>query len=172
MTCARHIALLGAAVLLSGCHTAEERFTTKDDAFSMRQLSGWAIQRIKGAIVFQGPSARGLTETTIVVRSVPLENVRPHAREEQGLSRATASVLAGLPNSNVSTAKPTGHADLRGVRYELTFEAPGKDVRMARTQVALLGEKRLFHLMHTAPEGALQATAVLFDEAVASLREE
>jgi len=157
---------------VNACNAEKPRFGAEDDGFSMRQLPGWEITREKGAIIFLGPAARGQNETTIVVRSVPLAEVRPTAREESGLSHATANVLAGLPNSNVSRAKPTGHDEMRGVRYQVSFDPPSKERRFERTQIALLGQDRLFHLMHTAPEGALQTTAPLFEEVVASLREE
>jgi hypothetical protein len=162
-----------AVVLLAapGCNRGEERFRSAEDGFSIHQLRGWHADRQKGSIVFRGPTGRGLAETTIVIRSVPHEKVRPHAREPRGLVEATATVLGGLPASVVSKASAPGHSSLGGGRFSVTFEPPGKEERYARTHVALAGKRRIFHLMHTAPEGALEKSAARFDDVVASLRE-
>jgi hypothetical protein len=160
-----------ALVAAAGCNRGEDRFRSKEDGFSIAQLPGWQADREKGSIVFRGPRELGMTETSIVIRAVPLDKVRSHARDRKGLTESIASLLGGLPASVVSRPLPSGHPTFEGTRFSVTFEPPGKSVRYARTHVALLGNDRLFHLMHTAPDGALTRSARLFDEVVASLRE-
>jgi hypothetical protein len=164
------IALAGLAT--SSCNRGQDRFRSEQDGFSIRALPDWQADREKGSVIFRGPRAPGTAETSIVVRSVPLDRVRPRARDTGGLSEAVAGVLAGLPASVVSRPELSGHPRLEGTRYAATFEPPGKSGRYARTHVAVLGDAHLFHLMHTAPEGALDQSAALFDEVVASLREQ
>lgn len=161
--------LLGAIAILSACSTNELRYTAVEDSFSIRDLPGWPASRERESVVFRGPGP--LTETSVVIRSVAMENVRPHARERKGLVRATATVLAGLPVSVVSKARPGGHPELEGARFDVTFEPPGRSRRYQRTQVALVGERHVFHLMHTSPDGDLGKSADLFDQVVASLEE-
>lgn len=165
-------ALVLVAVAPLGCNADEDRFRSKEDGFSIQQLVGWRADRERGSIVFRGPRELGMGETSIVVRAVALEKVRPHAREADGLAKAVATILGGLPASVVSRASAPGHPSFAGTRFEATFKPPGKERRYARTHVAVLGKRRLFHLMHTAPEGALKKSAHIFDKVVASLREE
>lgn len=164
-------ALIALLLLTAGCNRASDRFRAPEEGFEMRKLAGWTDSRESGSVVFRGPADVGLEHNTVVVRAVPKDRVKPHTRTPRGLVRATGSILAGLPNSKVSPVRDVELDGLAGGRFDVSFEPPGKSERYRRTQIALVGDKHIFHLMHTAPEEALAQTAALFDQVVASFEE-
>jgi hypothetical protein len=158
-------------LLVAGCNRSADRYRSVDDGFAMARLAGWTDSREKGSIVFRGPEGIGLDKNTVVVRAVPLERVKQHARDQHGLARATAAILAGLPGSEVSKATDVKLDDLAGSRFEVSFEPSGKERPYRRTQITLLGDRHVFHLMHTAPAEVFDQTAAEFEQAVASFEE-
>lgn len=158
-------------LLVAGCNRTPDLYRSAEDGFAMHRLAGWTDSRERGSVIFRAPKGFGLDHSTVVVRSLLREEIKPHARDPQGLARATAAILAGLPGSTVSKATDVKLDGLAGARYEVSFEPPGRDERYRRTQIALVGDRHVFHLMHTAPADVFDQTAAEFEQVVASFEE-
>lgn len=166
--------LFGAAIAgLMACQAdSRPRYVSEQDHFSIIELPGWTEKRDRGSVVFVGSAADGLDRNTIVIRAVPREGDWVQERTFARVAPATTVVLEALPGAKVSAPTPLASDRFEGARFELSFAPRGKDTRYERTHVVLLGDLYLFHIIHTSPEGDLHYTAGIFDEVVASLREE
>ena len=169
------VAALAVGLLwLVGCQAeGGERFVSEEDHFSIREMDGWTVKRDRGAAVFAGAAELGLGHNTIAIRSAPLQGDWVEDRTVQGVTLATAKVLEALPKAQVEPSTPVVISGFRGARFDLSFEPRSKKgQRYARRHVVLVGKRRLYHIVHTAPEGDLQYTAEVFDAVVSSLNEE
>ena len=159
--------LAAIALLLFGCQADSfDRFNSEEDAVSVMALDGWSQSRQRGSLLFTTPDV--LDRTTIAVRSAE----RQRDTRFGDLVSATATVLDGLDEAKVVGPRPIDHGHLKATSFEVTFIPPKRSERYQRRHVVLLGQERIFHVLHTAPEGELGATQEVFSQVVSSLREE
>jgi acyl transferase domain-containing protein len=163
------VATLGAAA----CQVDDgPRYRSDEGHFSMVQLDGWSATHERDAVVFYGDDEEP-GRASIAIRSVPRTGDWVEERTPSGVTVATKTALQGLPGAQLSSQRSVSEHGMTGMVFELSFEPRGRDgARYERTHVVLVGKGRVFHILHTAPEGALGATAQQFDAVVTSFREE
>jgi hypothetical protein len=146
------------------------RYTAATDFFSTRELPNWQVKRDHGSVVFVAPDASGVT---ISVRAVPLTGDWTTPRTAALVYPATEQVLRGLPHARVSGGDAVQTNAMEGRAYDVSFEPPERaGQRYDRKHVVLLGTKHLFHVLLTGKAGTLGDAMKIFDEVVATLREE
>ncbi len=169
--CAVGIGLLA----LAACQAdSRPRYLSEQDHFSIVELDGWTEKRERGSVVFVGSADDGLERNTIVIRAVPRAGEWVEERTAARVVPATSVVLEALPGAKVSAPAKLSRDRFEGARFELSFAPRGKDTRYERTHVVLVDDQGeyVYHVIHTAPQGDLHITAPIFDDVVASLREE
>lgn len=139
--------------------------------FSINVPDGWRTERELGSIVFVGGS--GVEHNTIAVRSVARRGDWVAERTLDVVLPATARALASLPDAAVTPATRLRVGALEGAVYDVTYRPDaGQGARYGRRHAVLVGPERVFHVIHTAPIGALDKTDEMFEAALASLEEE
>ena len=168
------LGLLGLLALASCVVEGDsDRQVLSDRGFSMMPLDGWTETTTRGDLVFLGPEEMGLQRNTIAIRSARKHGEWSKPRTPDLVVPATAKLLDALPGRRMSRAVPMRGNGLIGAAFDVSFEPRAKDgQRYSRRHVVLVGEKRVFHVLHTAPEGDLEYTAEVFDAVIDSLREE
>lgn len=156
-----------------GCQSESyERHRPTDRDYSIRSLDGWT-ERVHGeAVVFVGDPELGQERVTISIRDARLRaSDVPDTSSTEVVLAGTRSVLEALPEVEMTTERTLRRSGFVGADYSLSFVPSGKQERYDRRHVVLVGE-RIYHVIHTAPAGQLVSTAAVFDEVVASLKEE
>jgi hypothetical protein len=169
--------LLSTALLaLAACQASESRprFVSEQHHFSIVDLEpdGWTHKPDRGAVVFAGNADDGLEQNTIAIRGIRREGDWIRERTAERVVPATRRVLSALPEAKVSPPTTETRGAFACATFDLTFAPRGKDRRYARRHVTCVGTETVFHLLHTSPEGELHFTERVFDDIVASLREE
>ena len=163
-------AIAAAIALLVACASEEaprQRHEDDHGGYVVAYPRAWTISRERGAAVFISDDQRH----RIIIRSAtrPPEVIERKPTAEPDVYAATAQVLRSLPQARVSEPKTIEHPTLRGARFRVTFTPLGKQAHQ-RMHVTLVGAKRVFHVIHTAPTAdELDETA--FNQMVSSLRE-
>lgn len=162
--------VITALVACSGSSNPEpsQIFTNAEHGYSVGQPVGWSTSEDRGATRFAPSSGK----QTIVVRSAPRPSqiVEGKATTPEDVAEATRAALQRLTREKL--AEPTRvDGELPGSRFSFTFrpQSVGKPYR--RTHVVLVGEKRLFHVIQTAPLGEKLDDKAM-QEMVATLVEE
>lgn len=149
-----------------------ERLTSTAHGFSVEQPAGWADTVVRGSVQLAPVDAK-LARHTIVVRATerPREIVEGTPATPAAIIATTEQVLRDWPRTTVA---PRGHlsaARLPGARFALTFLPRRLDRTYRREHVVLVGARRVFHVMYTAPANeAIEESAL--DRVVATLAEE
>jgi hypothetical protein len=156
------VALVLVAACASGTDTGD-RFRAEQEGFSLVLPDDWSSRSDRGAWIF---ASRSQPRRTLAVRSLLI------ADRATGLHAldATKTVVEALPEVRM-TATRSLETPLRGVSYQLTFVPPRSAERYARTHVVLLGKRRVFHVIETAPVAAAGDGSTIH-AVVASFREE
>jgi hypothetical protein len=165
------------ALAATACQSeSHERSRFVEEHLSIASLDDWTAKRQRGSLVFVGPEAAGLQQHTIAIRVVPRgtegKDGWVEERTYERVATATKVVLEALPGAEVSPPERLVRGHFDGAVFDVTFSPPGKEGRYQRRHVVQVGQKFVYHLIHTAPEGTIGQTAVSFDTIVASLREE
>lgn len=148
------------------------RYVAAEDHFSICALPAWRAVRERGAVVF-ADTAPGHERATIAIRAVPIVGEWTEARTPEVVLPATEQALNALAHGRVSAGTELSRTDFRAMQWDLVFDPPGVGGRhYARRHVVLIGDQYVIHVIHTAPEGQLDATAATFQAVVDSLKEE
>jgi hypothetical protein len=169
------VAVLAVLACLVACQVEDgQRSVSRNDHYSSIKPAGWAEKRDRGSTVFVARAEGAWPRNTIAIRSVPVEGEWVEKRTADRVVQATAKVLAALPQSTMSkTALRMSDGRWASAVFDVTFTPSSKPgVRYERRHVVLVGRRYVFHVVHTAPEGALVGTADAFEAVVDSLREE
>lgn len=149
-----------------------ERQAFTDGHFSIDVPDGWHSEYERGTVVLVG--AETTAHNTIAIRSVARTGEWVAERTPDLVVPATEKSLAALPGAGPVTPRGAVHVGaLEGAAFEVVYQPDvGGGARYERRHVVLVGAHRVFHVVHTAPEGSLDRSAAAFEAAVASLREE
>jgi hypothetical protein len=163
------VALLGAVMGCAEMPPEGERLLFREDRFSIDAIdASWSVGRSLGSVEL------GRGKTTIVVRAVPVafNSITNRAPSETFL--ATRQVLDSLPEARVTgPQKVQVNGFAAAAEFDLLFKPPlGGGATYERRHLVLFGTSRLFHVVHTAPEGTLRDSLPELNALVASLREE
>lgn len=142
------------------------RFTSSQDHFSVAQLDGWSVSREFGSTVFANE------RTTIAIRSVAREGDWVAERTPELVFPAARRVLEALPGAKQVRQTEVDVGDFEAVSFEVEFRPSQKVEAYERRHVVLVGEHRVFHVMHTGPKGQLHPSEVAFKRMLETLREE
>lgn len=157
----------------SACQSSSyDRVFFDDLHLAMADLEDWTLEREPGSLIFVAdPDAFGDRVTITVRSSRRLEADAPGDGTTTSVIAATEAVLAAMPEARVSEPRLTRRGEMTAAYFDLTFRPRRKAERYDRRHVVLIGQRRVFHLFHTGPQGALEASAGVFEDVVASLRE-
>ncbi len=155
-------------LVVAGCQGGQpDRMELADQRVSIRELDGWSAHRDHGATVLQ----RNDDRVTIAIQASPLRASDHDESAADAVFHSAETIVRGLPEAKITGIEPLAQGQFEGRAFEVTFEPAGKREAYQRRHVVLVGQ-RVVHIMHTGPAGSLGATAELFDEVVASVREE
>jgi hypothetical protein len=146
--------LLTVITLVAACSGSDpsQIYTNKADGYSVGQPAGWSTSEDRGSVRFSPRSGK----QTIVVRSAlrPAEIIEGKPATNDDVIDATTKVLQRMSRRH-KLADPTRieNAELPGVRFTLTYRPPSTRTPYQRTHVLLFGQRRLFHLIQTSPQG-------------------
>jgi len=166
--------IVALATVLGACGTPEDRFVSRQDALSLVAPPGWASTRDKGTLVFTAPTESVAPEHTIAVRAVAKDDKHATNRTADSVVAATAQVLAALPHVQVGAPAFRRQGRFAATEFTLTFVPPSHPGAppVDRVHLVLIGDKHIYHVMHTSPQGRLSEAADVFAAVVASLKEE
>jgi hypothetical protein len=158
-------------VVVAACSSSGDgpRYAAKRGHYSILALGdSWSESRDLGATVFSDGHGG-----TIAIRAVAKQKGWPEPREADLVFPATERVLRSLPGAEVSGPQPVGIEGFQAVAYDVTFTpSRGGGERYQRRHVTLIGRRGVWHLLHTAKEGALAETSAAFERTLESFREE
>lgn len=142
------LAMLAGCVAGSSLPEPSQMFTNREHGYSVGQPAGWSTSEDRGATRF----APSHGKQTIVVRSAPRPGqiVEGKATTHEDVTEATRAALQRLTRQKL--AEPTlVDGELPGTRFSFTFRPPSVGKPYHRTHVVLIGERRLFQVIQTAP---------------------
>jgi len=140
------------------------------DHVSFAELDGWSLRHDRGTWVQVGQGERELS--TISIRSVD-RNGWSEDRSPELVLPATETSLRALPSAQVHGPKDLDHPVYPASVFAVTFEPRSKKgKRYQRRHVVVFGDQRIFHVLLTAPDGAIENSQKPFDTVVNSVREE
>lgn len=152
---------------LGGCQArSTDRIDHPDDHLSLEAIDGWTQARERGFLLFSDPDSRA----TIALRSGEFGKRTP--ADLAAIAASTKTVLASLPSSEVEGPIPLDHEQMTAVLFEVAFVPPDRTETYARRHAVLVGQRRFYHAVLTAPEDELAIATELFSQTVSSLREE
>jgi hypothetical protein len=166
--------LIIAAIAIAGCaddKRSGEHHANAPAGYSLDYPSSWSRSTERGFARFAPRSAE--SKTTILVRSSPkpAEIVEGRPTSQSDVLVATEHVLRSLPRAKLASREPLAKTRLPGARFFVTFTPPGLQVSYQRVHVTLVGVRRVFHVILTAPSSERLDEAAL-TQMVSSLREE
>lgn len=170
----RAATLAAVAIVAIGCSTTTsyERVPYDDLHLEVQAMDGWTLERQPGALVFVGdPAAYGERVTITIQSSKKLAPDVPNADASDAIIEATEVVLRGMPEAEVEPGQRTERAGMKAAYFDASFRPRNRSQRYERRHVVLIGNRRVFHLLHTAPAGGLVASADEFEHVVRSIRE-
>lgn len=166
----RHVAIALALTLITACQSGEysgPRTTSAEDGVSFAELKSYTARREQGALLLTGTSKQ-----TIAVRAVPAD-AWSEPRTPDNVLPSVARVLAAMPSAVVTGPFEVEHPSYRAVAFDVVFAPPGlAGRRYERRHVVLFGDRKVIHVLATAPAGQLQRSHKDLDKVVASMREE
>jgi hypothetical protein len=140
--------------------------------FAANPPTGWQSAEVRGNVQFTSREP-ARAKHTIVIRAAekPRELREGTPSTVDGIVDTTAIVLRALPKSNVASRTTIAGAELPGAVFSLSFVPRGLETRYRREHAVLVGKKRMFHVIYTAPaDETVDKTA--FDRIVTTLAEE
>jgi hypothetical protein len=157
----------------SGCTASESPLSEPsavyrhaEQGYMVATPKGWTATMVRGSAQFAPPvgAKSAGRKHTIVIRAqerpAELTEGKPATREDMLL--ATEKVLRALPRATVGARTAIADSELPAARYSLTFAPPLADGRSYRREhVVIVGSKRLFHVIYTAPAGEAVDEAAL-----------
>jgi len=163
------IAMVLAACSGSDRDESSQIYSNKADGYSVGQPDGWNTSDDRGSTRF----SRSTGKQTIVVRSArrPTEITEGKPTTNEDVIVATSLVLQRMSRTKLVDPVRVENAELTGVRFTLTYQPPDVRTPYQRTHVVLFGEKRLYHVIQTAPQGEPVDDGAL-KEMVSTLTEE
>lgn len=142
------------------------------EGYSTLVPRGWSYRRERGITVFTSPRRSSTGTATVFVQ--PANHALERARKQtpEAIMAATERAIRLLPAAKVTSHNAIKRGEFTGVEFDLSYRpSTSSDRRYDRKHVILAG-KRVFHVVHTAPEGQLRLTAAEFESVLQNLREE
>lgn len=152
------VAAMFITALLTACGGSEpnhERYDNAEQRYSVAQPEGWTPSIVRGSAQFTSRAGAALKKHTIVVRAaeMPREITEGKSTTRDDVVAATARVLNAMPRARVGEGQVVASTELPATRFSLTFLPRGFKETYRREHVVLVGSKRLYHVIYTAPAG-------------------
>jgi hypothetical protein len=166
--------VLGVLVVLTACQSSDNVGGARifdEDAVSFVPPEGWDIHRDRDTLILVGSPHGPAARTTIAVRTAAADGWS-EPRTLANVTASTARVLSALPGATVRGPVDFEHTVYRGKAFDVTWTPRKGGQRYQRRHVTLEANDHLYHVLHTAPEGDLDATKDTFARVIDTLREE
>ena len=159
--------LLGVAC--NGSSHSERHF---EQGFTASLPAGWRSSFVRGNVQLTSPE-QSLAKHTIIVRAAdkPRELREGTPATAEHIVDTTEQVLRGLRKAEIARRAAIVGAKLPGAVFTLSFVPRGLARPYQREHAVLVGKKRMFHIIYTAPAGEPVDKAA-FERVVTTLVEE